>query len=182
MYARELLSARQRLRRATGQIHDALHDHPVFGLLESPEISAGQYVCALRAFRSFFDGIENERLRHGRWAAFSLAEDCSALSLDVGAGKSRAMPIEFHSAHALLGGLYVAHGAAFGRASLSKRVLTNLPRSSHAFFSLPVRSGRWRTLVACLECEGSAPESYSDIVQGARLAFSSVSQLTPSDV
>ncbi len=167
-------STRKHLRLATGQIHAELHELPMLRPLKSETISSDQYQRALIVFQSIFRSIEDERSRYRKWAEFSLKSECSALLKDLGPGETCDMRITFHCENALLGGLYVAHGAAFGRAVFCQTVRTSLPASLQAFASLPISAERWQSLLTCLERKGRQSKARAEIVGGAKLTFSSV--------
>ena len=165
---------RGHLRRATGQIHAELHELPLLRVLRTDAITGDQCKRALRVFQGVFRDIENERLRYRKWSEFSLKSECDALLKDLGPEETRDMPITYHSQNALLGGLYVGQGAASGRAVFAKTVRTNFPASLQTFASLQISAERWRSLLTCLEREGRHPNARIEIIEGAKLTFSSV--------
>ena len=144
-------SVRATLAQATRYRHLALHEDPVLGALALPTLTETGYLRALAVFQHVFQTVEAERQARGAWPALSLAPECSALLRDLGQEARAVGQPRFRSAAALLGGLYVLHGAALGRAGLRRNVRRTLPDSPQNFLSLTADPMVWRRLVEVLE-------------------------------
>jgi heme oxygenase len=172
-------AVRRHLAQTTHALHDALHGHPVFRPLTSPLLTKVEYYCALTAFYAFYTGVERARAKDDDWHDFSVARECCALDEDL-ADRFRGIPVpemEFDTRDDMLGGLYVALGAAFGRASFRRNVIAAVPRGAHAFLSLQNPSHQWRRLLLILEHRGADPGARHRIERGATQAFRYVTDI-----
>ena len=169
---------RTELMRATQDIHHALHSDPVFACLMDPQLTAHQYARALSVFAEFYGAIERARSSHSHFQELNLTAECTALSYDVGPLNGPASQFDIRGREELLGALYVAHGAAFGRNSMRANVASQLPELPHHFLNLPMQSNRWRSLKENLERTGTDVLTRQRIVCGANAAFSFIAQLS----
>ena len=168
---------RQILLDSTHDAHRALHRDSIFRSLMNSGLSQTQYQRTLHVFKRLYDEIEESRVTWNTWHRFSVMAECAALERDLGEARTRTV-LQFHSAQAVLGGLYVAHGAAFGRTAMYKSVQIQLPYASHAFLSLPMARTRWSAFLHCLECEGSEPVARKEIMNGAQQAFAAIAEFS----
>ncbi|MEL6961013.1 MAG: hypothetical protein AAGL89_18920 [Pseudomonadota bacterium] len=162
---------------ATKDVHLALHCNPVLSVLTSPSITPTTYLTALRVLGRFLAAVEAERVRHMVYPEFSLATACHAVADDIGNRTFRPHTLTLRNPRELLGALYVAHGASFGRSTFQKTVTTALPDMTHDFVSLRVSKSLWQELVQSLENAGHEPDTFPDVVRGAEIAFACVNDL-----
>ncbi|WP_299729339.1 biliverdin-producing heme oxygenase [uncultured Tateyamaria sp.] len=169
---------RTELMRATQDIHYALHSDPVFACLMDPQLTAHQYARALSVFAEFYGAIECARDSQSHFQELSLTSECNALSRDVGPRSGQASQFDVRGREELLGALYVAHGAAFGRNSMRANVASQLPELPHHFLNLPTQSNRWRSLKENLERTGTDVLTRQRIICGANTAFSFIARVS----
>lgn len=165
------------LRRKTRAVHHALHLHPVLCALTHPEVSEAQYRRALRVFKTFYDAVEEERRRLNAWMLLTVATECEALALDLDAFETERCRLRFRNADTLLGGLYVAYGAAYGRAQFNANVRQAIPKAPRQFLSLSFPVARWKALLTCLEERSIACQARADVLTGAFHAFRVISRI-----
>lgn len=177
----QAVSVRARIAAATGPIHQALHGDPVLGALTRADLAPPTYRAALAVFCTFYQGVEREQHRMGAWPEFGLGAECQALVADLGAA-APPTDLRFGNGAALLGGLYVAHGASFGRGSFRANVARALPEASQVFVRLRSDPATWRALVAAMEDMGADPQGFADLANGARSAFGAVARLSAGAV
>lgn len=170
-------NVRQHLERVTRDIHQVLHRDPVLGQLSDPGLTAMGYTAALSVFGAFYHGIEQARVRLGVFDRFALSLECDALSTDLRCEMSSHRGFATDNALELLGALYVAHGAAFGRNTFRKNAVHALPNHSHYFVRLVADVERWKDLVAALDAAGQSPSERDHIQNGATHAFSFIHTL-----
>ncbi len=165
-------TARAYLASSTRQVHEALHHDPALSKLTSPELTVEEYRAALAAFGAFYGAIEGARQRIGVFERFSLRRDCEALTRDLDTPAPLRSDISLACELQILGALYVAHGASFGRNAFRANVLETVKGKKHHFVSLKPATGLWRDLINRLERAGQSEEALAQIRAGAELAFS----------
>lgn len=163
---------RAHLSNCTRDIHTALHHDPVLSRLIEPSITHNEYMRALSAFAIFYTTIEAQRKALNIWPQFSLEAECAALREDL----ATVVPVygrkfEVSSNAAALGALYVAHGAAFGRAGMRANCITRLPHVSHSFLRLSNRPNQWRSLIDALDSFAVEHVALDRLEEGATAAF-----------
>ena len=171
-------NVRARIALLTREIHDALHHDAVLGRLTAPDLTPQCYRTALAVLQKFYHAIEGERRRADRWPDLSLQSLCAALDEDLGPHVGTAPALVFDSEDALLGGLYVAHGASFGRASFRANVTARLPQVSQRFIGQRIDKGVWQRLTGLMEDRGSNDQAVERIGQGAEMSFAHVAVLS----
>lgn len=165
-------TAREYLAASTRQVHDALHNDPVLSKLTSPELTADEYHAALAAFGAFYGAVESARRRLGLFERFSLRRECEALARDLDIPKPPPADMGLANEPQLLGALYVAHGASFGRNAFRGNVLGVVKGHAHHFVSLRPEPGLWHDLVSRLESAGQSEEALAQMRAGAECTFS----------
>ena len=168
------LSVRQRLATDTHDIHEALHVDPVLSRLTSADVKRDEYFSALSVFAGVYRAVETERQRFDVFGNWCLARELSALAIDLAGVPQPNVRITFKDAAGLLGGLYVMHGASFGRTQFGRTVRASLPDVSSRFVSLGPCKETWRSLCDQLEDAGRSERTYARIVEGAGACFSLV--------
>lgn len=168
---------RNKIAEATRHVHLELHSDPVLSRLTEPDIELEDYLKALVVFFSFYHRIELERLRFSAWDDISLSRECSALQMDL-----PMMPIDHSAAlfgdeFELLGGLYVAHGASFGRGQFSRSILRALSSAPNEFISLQTSKSLWKSLTKTLEKDGDCQANQVRIRLGAMKSFKLIKSL-----
>lgn len=165
----------------TRPIHEALHRDFLLGRLLHPNVSLAEFLAALRVLHSFFRSVEVERCRMKRWRSLSVAAVVRALDDDLDSTADHAVHWRLENPMELLGGLYVAHGASFGRNVLRGNITRALPEVPQAFLQLsgPVR--QWAELTAALEDFGQAPGAFEGIRLGADKSFALVASLAAAE-
>lgn len=169
---------RAALIRATEKTHTALHHDPIFACLVEPDLTEQQYRRALTVFAQFYGAVEYARAAASCFSELSLALECEALRRDVGSSQVQAPSFTVQGEADLLGALYVAHGAAFGRNTMRANVTTLLPRAQQSFISLQVPTNRWRKLNATLTAIGQDVYERRRVINGANGAFSLILKLS----
>ncbi|MFK7868607.1 MAG: hypothetical protein AB8B58_05130 [Roseobacter sp.] len=170
-------SVRQEVADVTRQIHNTLHKDAVLSRLMSPQISEAEYFRALTVLSHFYYAVEKHRKRFEVFDRFSLQAECTALQVDLGA-TTPAGDLKLDTADAVLGALYVAHGASFGRTLFCRNVKTALAGSSHRFVALKVCKTSWRALLAELEHFSAQSCRRDRLFSGALRSFQAVEQLS----
>ncbi|WP_299848843.1 hypothetical protein [uncultured Roseovarius sp.] len=166
------LTARAHLASSTRKVHDALHKDPLLSKLTSPNLTAKEYYAALAAFGAFYFAIESERKRIGVFEQFSLYRECEALTRDLNPPFPSQPMIYLANESELLGALYVAHGATFGRNTFRANVLKAMPGRQHQFISLQIVPNLWRELVDKLESHCKPEGALEQMTAGAERSFS----------
>ncbi|MEO1363804.1 MAG: hypothetical protein AAFU86_08525 [Pseudomonadota bacterium] len=174
MTAQHPVGVRQHLARVTRDIHEALHNDPVLSVLSAPTLTPATYRAALQVFSVFYQSVERKRVALACCDDFALQDECSALSRDLGGCAPDAPDLSLSNGMQLLGALYVAHGASFGRGTFRANVTRRLPDHSHTFVGLRTDARRWQTLVATLEDAGQDATNLRHIQTGATRAFAYV--------
>jgi hypothetical protein len=134
-------------------------------------------MTALMVFFYFFHSVERARQRLGCWPQFSLLRECKALSIDLNCPPEWTGTLNFASETEMLGGLYVAHGAMFGRSVFRQSIRTALPDAPNRFVSLKTAPGVWQALVFALEGTGGSTHRKSELAAGAAAGFGAVRKL-----
>jgi heme oxygenase len=176
----ELIAVRAHIAEQTQAIHQELHNNPILQPLTDPTVTAPQYFAAIGVFRSFYDAIELERRRHDTWDDFSLTAECDALKADTTGQKTRAATLAFATRLELLGGLYVAHGASFGRSLFRQNLQNTIPDAPKMFVAMRTSKATWRTLIDTMERYGQNPATLHEIERGAAKSFETVKRLSQS--
>ncbi|MEM6819824.1 MAG: biliverdin-producing heme oxygenase [Pseudomonadota bacterium] len=165
-------AVREALNVATRDLHQALHVHPVsLALLERAE--SGAVRTLLRANLRFTSTLEAARETACCWSDLSLAAPRDALRRDLPDQDAdcESPPPDYQNADALLGALYVAHGAQFGRQQLRNAIEAGESKPLPEYFTLPIDQAAWRRLLTELEENGADPERFRTMVAGAKAAF-----------
>ncbi len=165
------LKARAYLASSTRQVHDALHNDPLLSKLTSPNLTAREYRAALAAFGVFYFAIEAERKRFGAFEQFSLYRECEALTRDLNTRFPSPPPISVANDAELLGALYVAHGASFGRNTFRANILRATPGLQHHFVSLQTMPHLWGKLVDKIETNCEPEGALEQMRTGAERSF-----------
>jgi heme oxygenase len=158
-----------------------LHRHALLSRLLQPDISLPEYVAVLRVFRAFFRSLEAERCRMGCWGNLSLDAVVSALNEDLGNDQRQCAHWQLETSVELLGSLYVAHGASFGRNVFRRNIEQVLPGAPRAFLRLSGPAEPWMEITALLETCGQTPTSFEAIKTGAEKAFALVASLAGAE-
>lgn len=170
-------SARQFLAETTRSLHEALHHDPVLSRLTAQDIQAEEYSRALGVLGAFMTAVEAARQQHALFEAFTLAPVVAAVTADLAPAAPPLADLTLSDRAELLGALYVAHGASFGRRVFRKSVMAALPHMPHSFVSLHTPAAQWQDLVAELETTGRDPQQRAALLRGAQAAFACVRQL-----
>lgn len=165
-------AVREYLAASTRQVHDALHEDPVLSKLTSPDLTVKEYLAALAAFNAFYFAIEMERKRFDLFEQFSLHRECDALICDLNISRPSQTDIHFASELELLGALYVAHGATFGRNTFRANVLRAVKGKEHHFVSLRPAPDLWNELTNRLDCSCQSKDALAQMRAGAERSFS----------
>jgi len=170
-------SIRHDLALRTAQDHQALHTHPWISSLAGPKLTAHRYMTLLSAYHAFFLAVEAQRLKLDAYPALSLRGPIDALASDLPA-EAKAEP---HSVvvdkvcpdtpPALLGALYVLHGAGFGAGTLNANVREVLPLAPREYLATGVSRELWRGLVRELNMLEADPADRDSLIQGAAATF-----------
>ncbi len=175
-------SLRRALAQSTRARHEALHRHPVFARLLAPDLSQPEYAASLRVMLTFLVAVEAARSRVGAFPALGLAAAVAALRRDLGDGADRSIRmLDATAAPSVLGALYVAHGAQFGRQVIGRAVGVALPNVRHHYFQAHADTGAWHCLLSTLNTyPGQA--AAERICDGAVSAFDFVAQLADTQL
>lgn len=169
---RRLLAARTRA------AHEALHLHPWIASLARPGLTHRRYRAVLGAYHGFFVGVESERERlvelpqlSLRPAITALASDAATSRRDADRDSASGVP-RLPDRPALLGALYVLHGAGFGASVLNRAVRTALPDAPRAYLGSATARETWRRLEDELEAYGGDDAACRRLIDGATATFS----------
>lgn len=162
----------------THNIHEALHHNPVLERLTNPAITGREYIIAMQVLSSFYQAVETERERLDTWDEFTLAGECKALSQDLTGQPKTFVTLLFNDRAALLGGLYVAHGASFGRAQFRKNLCSNLPDVPQSFVNQRTDKNTWRALTDRMEHYSENTHNLASLLNGAKNSFQAVADAT----
>ncbi|ARE41974.1 hypothetical protein RGUI_3833 [Rhodovulum sp. P5] len=172
---------RTRLKALTGDIHESLHHDPLLSRLIHPDVTATQYCCALQVFARFYDAVETARRTLQCWPDFALSQEVAALRFDTAecsAPSPKGELPSYPTPEDVLGALYVAHGANYGRSQFRKTVSVALPDARRRFIEMKTAPEIWRALVETLDREASIAGHAPMIERGAVTAFAHVSRMT----
>lgn len=179
---KDLVASRQKVRAhvalSTRDLHAALHEDAVLGRLTAQDITPQCYRLALGVLQAFYVCVERERSRQDVFPQLSLMEVCAALQSDIGQTTLPTPKLSFVGQDELLGGLYVAHGASFGRSSFRANIADKLSYLPQTFLNLTIEKKLWRSLVAVMEERGGTPAVAQSIEAGAAKSFAEVAQLS----
>lgn len=170
---------RARLAAATGEVHNALHHHPVLGALLSAELQPATYLSILIAYQRFFSAVETRRAELNAYPALTLSSPIAALNYDLqrsGWGRPHdsldARWLEDDAA--VLGALYVLHGAGFGGRVLSRHVARSQPALPRRFLQTGPSRDTWRTLTNALDAVDA--NRYPSLETGAQRTFAHLAE------
>ena len=170
---------RQALVLATRDAHEALHEHARIAPLMRSDLTVDVYRDLLIDYFILYTNLEAQRAAASWWPALSLEPLVSALRWDLSdlgtprpAFERVETGLELASDDAVLGALYVLHGASFGASVIGSAIARTLPHSPCRFFSRPQGlARRWRRLLASLETTGKAEPKRQAIIAGADATF-----------
>ena len=163
---------------ATRLVHLELHSDPVLCCLTDPHVTLPAYLRALAVFHSFYHHIECERQNLSAWCDLSLSRECDALSADLPDMRRPGTSAQFADKAEMLGGLYVAMGASFGRQQFKANIAMALPAAPSAFVRLRTPKDTWRSVLSYLELHGADASTQKRIATGAQKSFAIVKALT----
>ena len=169
---------RKQIINATRSIHLELHKDPILCRLIEPDVTLHDYLRALTVFHSFYHHVEMERLRFFDWKYMSLNKECCALKRDLPSLPVGQSTNCFNDEVEMLGGLYVAFGANFGRMQSNKNITKVLPKAPNAFINLHIPKKTWACVKSTIETAGADAEDLARITNGARKSFLIVKSLT----
>ncbi len=154
-------SVRSKLAKATAKQHESLHSHPWIASMLDPGLTIQKYCLVLSAYLRFFQAVEATRVRMGGFPDCSLESSIEALIRDTEDLHPLCLspvPIEMthaeRSLDALIGVLYVVHGAGFGARTLCSAVRSTLPEAKCSYLSAGTPPKLWRSVLDELECLG----------------------------
>jgi len=188
-----------RLRAATRDVHDALHENRALGQLLSPTLSAAAYRRILERFDGFLGAAETRVLipaqawfaTHGfAWTSRrgDLRQDLADLT-EAGTGptpdaqRSRPPPVlgqGLAPGHGTaLGVLYVVEGSRLGGRGIARHLQKALPRpilGATRFLGSPGAdvSAHWKAVGALIESQGRDPAVADETLEAARHAFAAL--------
>ena len=168
----------KQLIKATRSIHLELHKDPILCRLIEPDITLIDYLNALTVFHTFYHYVEMERMRFSDWHYMSLDKECSALQRDLPSLPVGRSTTFFNDELEMLGGLYVALGATFGRIQSRKNITKVLPEAPNAFINLRMSKNTWTCVTSTLETAGADAGDLARISSGATKSFLLVKSLT----
>lgn len=175
MTDQDAINVRRVLADATAAEHEALHVHPQLSRLAAPNLSSEDYTALLKAYHAFYTAIEQARLRKHVFAALTLAPMIDALRQDmVDMGCASLAPtddVTLDTPQAVLGALYVLHGAGFGGRTLAANLKRSLPDAPQRYFSIGTEKELWRELQSCLELSNGDEHAIARIVESANKTF-----------
>ncbi|WP_299777070.1 hypothetical protein [uncultured Roseobacter sp.] len=163
---------------STRDLHETLHHDPVLGRLTAPDITPRCYRTALQVLQRFYEVVERAHQQAGIWPDLSLQMVCAQLQADVGPPQEVETQLVYETEEALLGGLYVAHGASFGRSSFRANIAQVLPDAPQAFISARLGKQTWQSLVALMESRGCDAPAAERIERGAAQSFAFVAAVS----
>ncbi|WP_299686509.1 hypothetical protein [uncultured Tateyamaria sp.] len=181
MMQAERINVRKHLAHVTDDVHQALHHDPLLSRLMNPGLTASDYADALAVFHGLYAAVERARTQMDVYPEFSVHRECHSLEQDLRHrdGPSLGSPrFRLGCEHAVLGALYVAHGAAFGRNSMRSNILHALPQRRHHFVGLSPSADLWTSLLKELDMRGQVSADLVRIEQGADRTFAYVSRLS----
>ena len=179
---------RSALQARTRAAHLALHRHAVLRRLLAADLAVTEYRVILERHDRFYRGFEERREHAGAWPDLSLHKRCEAVAADLAtlpaAGRHQAAAVrplnerqwgasanDATEPYALLGGLYVLHGASFGARTLGASLRKHLPALPHHFFGGCDGAAEWQALAATLTAYEGNTSAVDAIVEGAAQTF-----------
>lgn len=184
---RQTMSVRRRLAIATARQHESLHSHPWIASLTEADLTYERYSLILSAYLRFFQAVEGSRARMGAFPACGLSSSIEALSRDTeGCHPLSSQAVRADVAHvegsrdAMIGALYVLHGAGFGARTLCAAVMTTLPEAECGYLSAGTPPKLWRSLLAELERLADSPVREERLVDSAAQTFASFGRFVTS--
>ena len=172
------ISVRKRLAAAKAKEHESLHSHRWIASLTDPELTPQRYRLVLSAYLQFFTAIEGLRLRMEAFPHLSLQRAIDALLQDTQNTAvqpfycgGRVVEHAAMSCDALIGALYVVHGAGFGARTLAPAVRAALPEAGCAYLESATAPSLWRALVADLECLAQSRARQAVVIDSAAATF-----------
>ncbi|MEP1611308.1 MAG: biliverdin-producing heme oxygenase [Roseobacter sp.] len=172
------MSVRDYVAAQTQNLHEALHHDPVLERLTSPNVTPNEYRLALTVLSDFYLSVEQNRQLLGKWAEFDLQNECDAIRRDLGHRKVELVELKVTGSAELLGMLYVAHGASFGRNVFRRNLRRTFPKMPLFFVCQPVDKSKWRLLIDTMEQHGKNPQDMNGLLNGARRGFEIVAGLS----
>ncbi|MEL7312499.1 MAG: hypothetical protein AAFN07_13390 [Pseudomonadota bacterium] len=170
-------TVRARLSDATGDVHESLHVHPLsLALLNQPTPTIVR--ATMTAARRFYAALESARDARGCWDVLQLSPHLDALQNDLGSEHLDTNPVALalDSDAAILGALYVAHGAQFGRQQIRGQMLRRGLDAIPAYYTMSVDRTTWHALLDALEVTGTSADGFDALYQGAMAAFTAYRQ------
>lgn len=175
MTGKDTASVRRILADATAADHEALHEHPYISRLAAPKLSKEDYGKLLAAYHAFYTAVEQARLRRHAFAILTLGPMIDALRQDMGDMRCTAQAppnnLMLETPQAVLGALYVLHGAGFGGRTLAVNLQRSLPGAPRRYLSAGTDKELWRELLACLDLSQEDEGSIARIIEGATQTF-----------
>lgn len=172
------VSLRTRLRLATDDVHQRLHQHPGFAAVKDGTISRADYTRLLVRLSGFYRAFEdatslsNERTQ---WLAQDLKTIAGPRGLSDASSPRPTMP-ELGSNERVLGALYVVEGSALGGRTLARgldKLLGCGELDGRRFFGGhgPDTGSAWRDFLGRLELVSTAAETSAAAVDAAVETF-----------
>ncbi|MEL6214236.1 MAG: hypothetical protein AAFQ99_01030 [Pseudomonadota bacterium] len=110
-------------------------------------------------------------LGHFLKAHSATLDNCASEALHLSGAIQNLGVLVALDADSLLGALYVAHGAQFGRPQLRAAIEAGASTRLPEYLTLPIDQVAWRRLLTKLEEIGAEPERFRTMVAGAKAAF-----------
>ncbi|MEO0421333.1 MAG: biliverdin-producing heme oxygenase [Pseudomonadota bacterium] len=170
---------RVRLAAATDEVHNALHHHPVLGALLSADLERATYLAILVAYQRFFSAVETRRAELRAYPELNLGAPIAALDDDLRESGWRPCRDPLHASWleddaAVLGALYVLHGAGFGGRVLAGHVARSQPGLPRRFLQTGPSRATWRTLTDALDTVDGG--RYPSLETGAQRTFAHLAE------
>ena len=178
------ISNRMKIRDATKKNHQLLHVHPMFSRLVSEDLLASELHTVGLTKLSVFMQVESARFEAKVWPELNFRSQVTALFTDTFDARKVYVPrlntpLNFKSTYALLGGLYVAHGSAFGANVMAKTIKKSLPDAAISYYCFQ-SPRQWsqlcKTLETLRECQ------LEQAISGANLVFNTLLEATPTSL
>ncbi len=169
------ISVRRAIADGTAEVHEALHHHAHIARLAAHNLQRDEYVAMLVSYLAFYTAVEEARLQTGGFDTLGLAPTIATLRQDIADLKEplRVEPpsLNIPTRKAVLGALYVLHGAGFGGRTLATTVRRVLPDVPCRYLSAGTDKGLWRDLTAELEKYQDDPKGTAQIIAAANETF-----------
>ncbi len=166
----------------TRTAHEALHDHFWISQLSQPTLTVDVYARLLTAYHRFYTTVELQREHRRQFGDLSLSGVIASLRADLDvlvparSGPSDALALPYRTDAALLGALYVLHGARFGARILSRNVAQALPDAPQNYLLFAGPRTLWPSLLDALETTGQTPGQLRAMILGANRTFEAFGQ------